>query len=79
MMSKISSVSIPDNSNDYAVAFLPQVVWIMRGVLLAYVLGQLFFSWAYGAMMRRNSLNVDKFTKSEPTMRDRAFVAFTHW
>lgn len=56
-----------------------QVVWAVRAVLLLYVSQQLFFSWVYGAMMRRNKLNVDKYTKSEPGLRDRAFVAFTHW
>lgn len=39
----------------------------------------LYLNWAYGAMMRGNSLNVDDYTKAQPGFKDRVFVAFTHW
>lgn len=39
----------------------------------------LYLSWAYGAMMRRNSLNVDEYTGSQPGFKDRVSVAFGHW
>ena len=39
----------------------------------------MYLSWAYGAMMRRNSLNVDDYTGAQPRFKDRVSVAFTHW
>lgn len=39
----------------------------------------LYLSWAYGAMMRRNALNVDEYTRTQPRFKDRVFVACTHW
>lgn len=39
----------------------------------------MYLSWAYGAMMRRNVLNVDDYTRSQPSLKDRVSVAYMHW
>lgn len=51
----------------------------MRAALLVGVLVVMYLSWAYGAMMRGNALNVDIYTGKEARFSDRMFVAFTHW
>ena len=39
----------------------------------------LYLSWAYGAMMRGNSVNVDDYTRTTASFKDRVVVAFVHW
>ena len=58
---------------------IQQVVWVGRAVLATTAAAILYLSWAYGAMMRRNSLNVDEYTGSQPGFKDRVSVAFGHW
>lgn len=60
-------------------ALVPQIVWVGRAVLAATVAAIMYLSWAYGAMMRRNMLNVDDYTGSQPRFTDRVSVAFAHW
>lgn len=56
-----------------------QIVWLGRAMVAATVAAIMYLSWAYGAMMRRNSLNVDDYTGSQPGLKDRVSVAFGHW
>lgn len=56
-----------------------QIVWVGRAVVAATAAAIMYLSWAYGAMMRRNSLNVDDYTGSQPGFMDRVSVALTHW
>lgn len=58
---------------------LVQLVWVGRAVLAATAAAIMYLSWAYGEMMRRNSLNVDEYTGSQPGLKDRVSVAFGHW
>lgn len=51
----------------------------VQAAVFATVVFIMYLSWAYGAMMRRNSLNVDTYTGKQPSFKDRVGVAFTHW
>eukprot|EP00903_Cladosiphon_okamuranus_P016685 g15383.t1 len=55
------------------------IVWVGRAVVASAAAATMYLSWAYGAMMRRNSLNVDDYTGSQPRFQDRVSVAFGHW
>ena len=39
----------------------------------------MYLSWAYGAMMRGNALNVDDYTGTPASFKDRVSVALAHW
>eukprot|EP00752_Nemacystus_decipiens_P016745 g14983.t1 len=54
------------------------IVWAGRAGLAAIAAAIMYLSWAYGAMMSRNSLNVDDYTGSQPRFKDRVSVAFGH-
>ena len=52
---------------------------MLRAVVVVGVAVAVFFYRAYGVMMSRNALNVDKYTRSRASFKDRVSVAFTHW
>lgn len=56
-----------------------QAAVVVQAVVFATVVFIMYLSWAYGAMMRRNTLNVDTYTRKQPSFKDRVAVAFTHW
>lgn len=43
------------------------------------VLIAMYLSWAYGAMMSHNKVNVDVYTGTPASFKDRVSVSFGHW
>ncbi|CAM9499971.1 unnamed protein product [Choristocarpus tenellus] len=67
----------------YSTEFLPvipqQLLWVLRVVPVIVILIIIYFSMAYGSMVKRNALSVDGFIHKQPRLKDRVYVTLMHW